>query len=187
MTRVWLSEWEWACCGDAFAIGDSVDFGIETRSPVPVLGDMIGPALVVTVDAIESHHESEFNDRIRGRVTAVHAVTLEVIERRSVRRPGHGAPPVDGASPDPEWWSTRGRDAGNGVFARSRPSRYVIEIVRVPDTAALEPAHGVRLAVAEHEAPSAAVSEHANPPPERRTRSRVGWLVDVEGAPPNEW
>ena len=24
MTRVWLSTWEWACCGDPFAVGDDV-------------------------------------------------------------------------------------------------------------------------------------------------------------------
>ncbi len=54
MTRVWLTSWEWACCGEAFAVGDDIDFGIETRSPHPALAESLGPELVGTVDAIES-------------------------------------------------------------------------------------------------------------------------------------
>nr|WP_104125915.1 hypothetical protein [Cryobacterium sp. Y57] len=54
---------------------------------------MLGPELIATVDAMESHHEEAFTDRVRGRVVAVHAVTQDVIERRSLRLPGHGAPP----------------------------------------------------------------------------------------------
>jgi hypothetical protein len=59
MTRLWLTKWEWACCGDAFAIGDEVDFGIETRTPHAAVSDVLGPELVATVDAMESHHEEE--------------------------------------------------------------------------------------------------------------------------------
>ncbi|WP_167726649.1 DUF6578 domain-containing protein [Cryobacterium sp. TMT3-29-2] len=46
MTRVWLTKWERACCGDAFAIGDEVDFGIETRTPHAALADVLGPELI---------------------------------------------------------------------------------------------------------------------------------------------
>ena len=45
MVRVWLSEWEWACCGEAFAVGDDVDFGIESRAPSAVLAEMLGVAV----------------------------------------------------------------------------------------------------------------------------------------------
>ena len=181
MTRVYLTEWEWACCGDAFAIGDEVSFGIATRTPDRVLSDILGPELVATVDAIESHHEEEFTDRVRGRVIAVNAVTNDVIERRSLRRPGHGAPPDAVMPADGEAWPRTGRELGNGVFMGTSPSRYMIEIVSVPDTAILSPARGVRLDPAQ---PTETLSPPANivddPPPERRRPSPAGWLVDVD-------
>ena len=181
MTRVWLSDWEWQCCGDAFAVGDEIDFGIEARDPRPALADMFGPALVATVDAIESHHEEERADRVRGRVVAVHAVTSEVIERRSLRRPGYGAPPDSVVPSDGEEWPLVGRELGSGVFVGSRPSRYMIEVVPVPDTALLMPANGVRLPASEVTTPHPSAAElPGDPPPERRARSHAGWLVDVD-------
>ncbi|MDQ7878997.1 hypothetical protein Q9R08_13485 [Microbacterium sp. QXD-8] len=181
MTRVWLTEWEWACCGDAFVVGDEVDFGIATRSPDPSLAELLGPALVATVDAVESHHEEEFADRVRGRVTAVHAVAHEVAERRSLRRPGHGAPPDAVMPPDGEDWPMVRRDLGGGMFVGSRPSRYVSEIVPLPGTATLEPTRGVRLPSAEMHAPlPRAGTNMSDPPTELSARSLAGWLVDVE-------
>jgi hypothetical protein len=180
MTRIWLTEWEWACCGDAFSIGDDVDFGIRTRTPHLALSDMLGPELVTTVDAMESHHEEEFTDHVRGRVVAVNAVTGDVIERRSLRRPGHGAPPDAVMPADGEAWAMAGREVGSGVFVGTSPSRYMIEVVSVPDTAILTPARGVRLATAEETEPLASAAELAtDPPPERRRPSLAGWLVDV--------
>jgi hypothetical protein len=57
MTRVWLNDWEWACCGRPFAVGDEVDFAIRTRTPDPFLTELLGQTLAATVDAVESHHE----------------------------------------------------------------------------------------------------------------------------------
>lgn len=181
MTRVWLEDWEWACCGDPFAVGDDVDFGIETRDPSLILAATLGPALVVTVDAIESHHEAEFTERVRGRVTAVHAVTHEVVERRALRRPGHGAPLTASMPADGEEWATTRHDLGNGVIVGSSPSRYVIEVVPVPGSAALESALGVRLPASPRDGlPPTVVDVTTEPPPERSSRSPIGWLVDIE-------
>lgn len=183
MTRVWLAEWEWACCGVAFAVGDDVDFGIATRAPDPFLGDLLGSPLIATVDAVESHHEEEFADRVRGRVVAVNAVTHDVGRRRTLRRPGHGTPPDAVVPPDGEEWLVVGLDLGDGVFAGSRPSRYVIEAVPLPDTARLQPARGVRLPSAEPDAPAHAAGTGINyPPREGETRALAGWLVDIEEA-----
>jgi hypothetical protein len=181
MTRVWLTGWEWACCGRAFAIGDDVDFGIVTRAPHPALAEALGPVLVATVDAIESHHEGEFDDRVRGRVVAVHAVTREVIERRSLRHPGHGAPPATVMPLDGEEWPVTGRELGNGVFMESRPSRHVIEIVPIAGTTVLLPARGVRLSATEQDETLPTIEElTSDPPPKRRARSFAGWLIDIE-------
>jgi hypothetical protein len=180
MTRVWLTGWEWACCGDAFAIGDEVSFRIGTRTPYRALSDLLGPELVATVDAIETHHEEETTDRVSGRVIAVNAVTGDVIERRSLRRPGHGAPPDAVMPADGEEWPRAGRELGNGVFMGTAPSRYMIEIVSVPDTATLTPIPGVRLGVTEQsETLGPATGLVNDPPPERRRPSLAGWLVDV--------
>lgn len=114
-------------------------------------------------------------------VVAVHAVTHEVAERRSLRRPGHGAPP-DAVMPlDGEEWPIVRHELAGGVSMGSRPSRYVIEITPVHGTTLLEPARGVRLPPAENEAePRLALAEIGDPPVERRRRSLAGWLVDVE-------
>ncbi|WP_374978286.1 DUF6578 domain-containing protein [Microbacterium trichothecenolyticum] len=30
-----MNDWEWACCGRPFAVGDEVDFGIRARTGTP--------------------------------------------------------------------------------------------------------------------------------------------------------
>ncbi|KGJ79270.1 hypothetical protein GY21_05600 [Cryobacterium roopkundense] len=180
MTRVWLTEWEWACCGDAFAIGDEVDFGIETRTSHAALADMLGPELFAAVEAMESHHEEEFTDRVRGRVVAVHEVTQDVIERWSLRRPGHGAPPESIKAADGDERADGGREFGNGAFLARSPSRYMIEIEPVANSARLTSAQGVRLRIDDDDEPLPRVQGTASPPPEQRRRSLKGWLVDVE-------
>lgn len=180
MTRVWLTEWEWACCGDPFGLGDEVDFGIESRTAHPALDEILGAELVATVDAMESHHEEELADRVSGRVVAIYMVTREVLERRSLRRPGHGAPPEAIMPTGGDDWPMVDGELGNGAFVGSRPSRYLIEIVQVPETATLTPAQGVRQPIVDQTEPLPSVVALAvDPPPERRRRTLVGWLVDV--------
>lgn len=178
MTRVWLSGWEWECCGDPFTVGDLVDFGIQSRTVDAFLIDTLGVELAATVDAAESHHEEEYTDRVRGRVAAVHAVTQDSIQRWSLRRPGHGAPPDAVMPPDGKQWPLNGLSLGNGVFVGSRPTRYISESVPVPNSAALVPVRGVRLPrEREDDTP---VDRSGDPPPERLIRTQPGWLVDVD-------
>ncbi|MFG6502107.1 DUF6578 domain-containing protein [Microbacterium sp. P05] len=182
MTRVWLTRWEWACCGGGFEVGDDVEFTIRTREQDAVVASLLGPTLAATVDAIESHHDHESSDRLRGRVVAVHEVAHDVVERTSLRRPGHGAPPDAVLPPEGEEWPFVGRKLGNGAFVGSRPSRYVMEEVPVPGSTVLLPAKGVRLATADAEATPAARQAADEHPPERRSRRVEGWLVDVDEA-----
>lgn len=176
MTRVWLTEWEWACCGEPFAVGDEVDFGIERRGAGPALAEALGSELAATVDGMESHHVEEFPDRVRGRVIAVHTVTGDVVETRVLRRPGRGAPPDATMPADGEEWPAQGRDLGNGVWVDTRPTRFVVEASPVADSARLHEAAGVRLPSEEAEP----VLDLDDPPLERRVARRSGWLVDVE-------
>jgi len=180
MTRVWLTEWEWACCGDPFAVGDEVDFGIDTRTPHSAVADMLGMELVATVDAMESHHEEEFTDRVRGRVVAVQTVTQDVVHRRSLRRPGHGAPPESINASDGDEGAMVGRSFDKRAFLATSPSQYMIEVEPVPNTAMLTPAQGVRLRIDDDDEPLHEVGEMSGPPSEQRRRSLEGWLVDVQ-------
>lgn len=181
MTRVWLTKWEWECCGDPFGVGDEVDFGIESRTAYPALAEILGPEVIATVAGMESHHVEEFCDRVRGRVVSVYAVTREVIERRSLRRPSHGAPldatmPADGGD-----WPIVAGGREKGASWGTRPSRYVTQVVPLPGTATLAFVHGVRQPASDHSHQLPSASDlAADPPPERTPRELSGWLVDVE-------
>lgn len=178
MTRVWLEPWEWACCGDAFVVGDDVDFGIRSRTAHPSLSDGLGPELMRTIDAIESHHESEFTDRVRGRVVAVHAVTHEFTERRTLRRPGHGAPPNAVMPAEGEEWPINRVALGNGFSAGTQPSRYITEMVPVPGTAVLTQVRGV--GTRQETALPSNLEDVEPSQTEQGGSSIAGWLVDVE-------
>lgn len=183
MTRVWLSGWEWACCGDPFAVGHRVEFSIATRGVSDELKAALGEQLARTVDAMESHHEANFPDRVGGLVTAVCEVTQEFLERRELRRPGHGAPP-DAVPPraGEEWPEVR-REIGDGIFVGTRPSRYMVVSEPVQGTATLGSVQGVRQAVEHESAAGPHVNDvSADPPAERRAGRVIGWLVDVDEA-----
>jgi len=168
MTRVWLTPWEWACCGDPFEIGDRVDFGIRSRDP-EVLVDELGAELTGTVDALESHHEDEYADRVRGRVVAVHEITHEVVERRFE----YFVDPFARARPSDD------RRRPDGVPAGARVPRQGVRIERVPDSTRRASVRGVPLPVVEDHGPSVPSDDV-----EERHRRRTGWLVDVEETPP---
>lgn len=179
MTRVWLSHWEWACCGDPFAVGDEIDFGIATRDPAG-LTEQLGQERAATVQAWESHHEQEYADRVRGRVVAVHEVTHEVLERkfhysfdRAARSRFSAQPGAEGASRD-------------GLPPRGQLTRESVRIEPVPGTTELVPVRGVRLASRELGEPGAALTaEREEIPDERRRRALSGWLVDVDETHPS--
>ncbi|TFC95086.1 hypothetical protein E3T28_14190 [Cryobacterium sinapicolor] len=77
-------------------------------------------------------------------------------------------------------WPMVGRDLGYGAFAGTTPSRYMIEIEPVANTAMLTSAQGVRLRIDEEAEALPSVGQFTVPPPEQRQRSLAGWLVDVQ-------
>ena len=81
--RVYLSEWEWACCGEPFAVDEVAELKVSPVSHALAahLGD-----LGSTVEAVESHHESEDvpTRTVRGFVRAIDAV---YVEHTVTRRP----------------------------------------------------------------------------------------------------
>ena len=55
---VWLSSWEWQCCGDEFAIGDEVTWGLLPASPsfLDRLAVPLGRETVSAITHDETHH-----------------------------------------------------------------------------------------------------------------------------------
>jgi hypothetical protein len=58
---VWLTSWEWECCGDRFALGDDVEWQLlpiqeATRS---WLSALFGPVVAGQVTHEETHHDVE--------------------------------------------------------------------------------------------------------------------------------
>lgn len=153
-TRVWLSSWEWDCCGDTLAAGDHVTLNVW-RDAGPWLQEMLGPELVDSVAAVESHHDEPGPEQLTGVVTAVHGVTIDHSERREPR--AHHQPPER-------------LSLGNGVWATAGArDPYVTIFERIPGTARLHPAPHVPWRPRDESS--------ATPPP---PRGLSGYLVDVE-------
>jgi hypothetical protein len=73
--RIWLSGWEWGCCGDPFQVGSEVSLGLAYGIDA-WLANALGAELAETVDAREMHHEDEPLPQRMGVVTAIAAVRL---------------------------------------------------------------------------------------------------------------
>lgn len=155
-TRVWLTEWEWGCCGDAFTCGDEVALTVS-REVAPWLAELLGPELAADVGAVESHHVDPAPERLRGVVIAIHGVAVDHSERREPR-PDHQPPPQVL------------RSRGDGVWASLGPHEpYVTIREPIPGTARLHAAPGVPWPARDELAPVSA------PPP-----GLTGYFVDLD-------
>ena len=155
VTRIWLTNWEWDCCGTAFAVGDRVV--LNTSSQVdPWFAEMLGNDLADGIDAVETHHDDPGPDAVAGIVEAIHGVTLAHTVRREPR-------PADAPRPEP-------LALGEGVWAVAGSRDPWITVSEpVPGSASLVPAPHVPWP-----ARGAEPDEHAAPPP-----GLAGYLVDV--------
>ena len=91
--RVWLSDWEWACCGKPFVAGDQVAFQVNRilEAEVDHFTELLGLELAATIDASESHHEDAGTELIEGTVTAVQGVTAQYVRRAGDYKPSPGS------------------------------------------------------------------------------------------------
>lgn len=153
-TRVWLSSWEWDCCGDAFASGARVTLNVS-REVDPWVQEMLGPELAHGIAAVESHHDEPGPEQLTGVVTAIHGVTIDHSERREPRT--HHQPPER-------------LSLGNGFWATAGSREpYVTIFEPIPGTGRLHPAPRVPW-------PPRDESTVIPPPP----RALSGYFVDVE-------
>ena len=86
--QVWLEDWEWQCCGEPFAVGAEVEWGLvpvssESRS---YLIDPLGAKVVAGITHCETHHEGEDDEQpipTRGRVKSIVAAYWQLAPRRN--------------------------------------------------------------------------------------------------------
>jgi hypothetical protein len=72
---VWLSAWEWSCCGEPFETGSEVTLGVSADVGewfVKTLGEVLASSL----DGVEMHHENDPLPQVTGVVTGITAVWL---------------------------------------------------------------------------------------------------------------
>lgn len=181
---MWLSDLEWACCGDPFRVGDEVDFGVASRD-VTWLRENFGEAIARTVDALESHHEEEWPDRVRGRVTAAYSVTVDTLERRIDRELPPERPRFMLSGTD------TGTGVGTGVWAGGPTRSFTVEATWLPDSAKLVPVERIGATMDERSAalladpaptdrnPADRDPAEFDPLRERHVRRSAGWIVDV--------
>lgn len=169
IVRVWLSGWEWECCGDPFTVGSTVTFSCH-----PPQGnwfvEQFGADFAASIALVEEHHDDGGDDRpvqaLAGTVRSIHAVVVDEHVIR-VPRPSHTA--------------SERFDLGNGVsvgFGLTRP--YVLTAEPMLGTVRLRAAPRVP-AKADRDATGSAEAGSRPDPEEGAIVARSpGWVVDVE-------
>lgn len=137
--RVWLTPWEWACCGDPFVVGDRVELLVARDADRSWIAERLGGAFASTVDAVESHHDRPGLERLTGHVVAIHAA-LGRERMRRVPRPARAPRPplVLGTAADGKIVSV-GSAPPAGLSMSIRPEPFVWTHEPVPAEADLRP------------------------------------------------
>ncbi|WP_285041173.1 DUF6578 domain-containing protein [Plantibacter sp. LMC-P-059a] len=194
MTRrtLWLSCWEWGCCGGPLEPGQRV-----TLSVWPVddgqrswLAEAIGAELTAQVDGVEMHHEEDpAPERLTGTLATLSTVSMPSRLVHSERPPlPLGALPAARRLVGPP---------GSGVYIGVPHSPFVTHHETVPgqpivqETPRIPPRHGAgdpdarsAARAAEHAAAEAEAEAHAArgtvPPPGPIEPRLVGYLVELD-------
>jgi hypothetical protein len=171
MVEVLLWEWEWECCGEPFAVGDRVEFGVVAADDA--VRELCAPA--AEPEFVETHHEREPELDISGVVRSVSSLTVAHRMLRVPRRPA--APEITRfSSPGAEW------------AIEVRPAPYVLTSQELTGTARSEPLGGVSRAVEEAAVEEDAVGDDDAEPAARvpdpaageLRRQRIGYLVTID-------
>jgi len=56
---IWVSEWQFGCCGDLFGVGDEVVLDLAEEREPSGFEDLLGADVAATVRFSEDHHEVE--------------------------------------------------------------------------------------------------------------------------------
>jgi hypothetical protein len=77
--RVWITDWEWQCCGDPFAVGGQVEWGLVPADDQfrEQYGAPLGAEVAASMTHYETHHQHADDPQrtlTRGRVEAIESV-----------------------------------------------------------------------------------------------------------------
>jgi hypothetical protein len=170
IVRVWLTPWEWHCCGDPFGVGDAVALNVDRAADRAWFRAQLGDAFARGIDAVESHHEQPGPERLEGRVIAIHGAIGRERARRVRREPRPPRPPmVLGESTDGSVVSAGGSPSG-WYAVSSPPDPFVLVSEPIPAEGRLRPLDRV---------PSERRGEPAEPTEGERD-VLLGYVVDVE-------
>jgi hypothetical protein len=131
--KVWIDDWEWQCCGEPFAAGSTVRWGLvpATEESRTFLAGPLGRELADAITHCETHHEQP-DDPLqpvptRGRVEAIQAVYW-MLAPRSGENP-RALWPVDGTA------EFQSRDMADGWEPESENGRsfhgYMVELAAI--------------------------------------------------------
>jgi hypothetical protein len=99
--RVWISDWQWECCGEPFSVGDSIEWGL-----LPETSDgrasLTGPLGVDVADAITHFYEAhpDEDDEQQPIATPGRIESVEAVYWQYASRPGSDSRtryPVEGS------------------------------------------------------------------------------------------
>lgn len=194
---IWLSSWEWDCCGGPLEAGQRATFSVwpVDDGQRTWLTEEIGADLTARIDGVEMHHEEDAApERLTGRLAKLSRVSIPsrlIHTQRPPLPPGVSSTPARFFGPPDSPW-----------FAEMRPSAYVThhetvpgppvveETPRIPLTRGIDHPDaqaGAEAAAAAARAAAAAAAEaeaHAArgtiPPPGEVEPRLVGYLVELD-------
>lgn len=167
--RVYLTDWEWDCCGEPFSVGDEVDWTV-TRAGSWVR-EILGAPLADTVELVETHHGPEAEGVELLGVVGVVVAIQDVVVIYDARRV-----PNDQWRPDLEAAAIKAVPA-SGWSSYIPVPRYFTRAEIVPGSGTATPA--VRVPSAEPSTGPVKPDEELGPT-SWRYRGQIGYLVDLE-------
>jgi hypothetical protein len=84
MMRVWIEDWEWQCCGEPFAVGDEIEWGLLPETDRSYLTGALGIDVANSITHFETHHQLEDDEQpvpTKARVESIEAAYWRLARR----------------------------------------------------------------------------------------------------------
>jgi hypothetical protein len=95
MVRVWVDDWQMACCGTSFSVGARVTWTVSAEIDTEWLAQVVGSETAESINFIEDHHFDETAEPVTISATVA---AIEAVQCDFAARPGESASwPVEGS------------------------------------------------------------------------------------------
>ena len=95
MVKVWVDDWQMACCGTSFSVGARVTWTVSPEVDTEWLATVVGPETAESIAYIEDHHFGEEAEPVTLSATVA---AIEAVQCDFAPRPGQNATwPVEGS------------------------------------------------------------------------------------------